>query len=338
MSRDYAQVWPGFWTGETGRVLSALASQGDANPQRVAMYVMTCASATFTGMFYLPLPLLVHELGGIDLEGARKALQTLSDCYFARYHEPLAQCWVLNACRFNVGERLSLRDNRLVALRRELDSQRKSPFYRDFCEHYAALLSPPEQDPSATPPRPLHKPLRSPSEGARGSGAVARAGARSRAGENARTRAAPPPPMRIAPAESGAPLTAAELGQLFDAAWRSFGNAAPPLPAVALGELAERITATAADRGEDPRALLERALTAWGKTPRNPRELRGPVECFARDFGELVAKLDAPAQAAQRDLVAERDQAMRDGDNERCEELNAELRALNGGERHAHAR
>ena len=71
--REYAKVAPAFWTGETGRHL-----RGDANAQRVAFYLMTCPSANMIGLYYLPLPVLAHEIGislqGI-FEGPSKALR-----------------------------------------------------------------------------------------------------------------------------------------------------------------------------------------------------------------------------------------------------------------------
>lgn len=341
--RQYAQVWPGFWSGETGRALAQLANDGDLQPQRVAFHLMTNGAGTFSGLYYLPLPTLVFELGGIDLEGARKALRSLHALDFARYDEPSAQVWVVNAVVYNIGENPNLRDNRVIGLQGELETKRKSPFYQNFCERYAHLLVPIPKPPRKAPSKDSVSPLQGGgvSVSVAGAGAVTRS--RSGAGENARSRARPAPPSRLRPAEQtetpdDVTLTPEHLGTLFDQRWRALGNAAPPLPRDHLAELADRVARTAADRGEPPAQLLEQALTAWGSQPRNDREVRGPVECFARDFGEVIASLAPPAGATStRDLMAERNEALRSGDTARYEQLNDELRALNGG-RHAAAR
>jgi hypothetical protein len=70
MPRDFAIVKSSFWTGETGRKLRAAG--GDA--QRVAMYLITCGSSNMIGLYYLPLPVMCHEIG-ITLQGASKALR-----------------------------------------------------------------------------------------------------------------------------------------------------------------------------------------------------------------------------------------------------------------------
>ena len=66
--RDHAIVSPHFWTGETGRQL-----RKDADAQRIALYLMTCPSANMIGLYYIPIPLISHEVG-ISLQGASKGL------------------------------------------------------------------------------------------------------------------------------------------------------------------------------------------------------------------------------------------------------------------------
>ena len=130
MSRDYSKVRPEFWTRGTGKGL-----RGDLEAQVVAMYLITGPASHMTGLFYLPAPTLSHETG-IPLEGALKALRSLSEGGFSRYDEESEHVFIPEMARFQIGENLSQRDNRHKALVRELDGLRKSPFFNDFIEKY----------------------------------------------------------------------------------------------------------------------------------------------------------------------------------------------------------
>ena len=70
--RAYGKVLPRFWTGETGKALRTLGAEA----QVVAMYLVTGPSASWLGLYYLPMPTLCHETGR-GLQGARKALGSL---------------------------------------------------------------------------------------------------------------------------------------------------------------------------------------------------------------------------------------------------------------------
>jgi len=129
--RDYSKVSPRFWTGDTGRQIRKLGPEC----QVVAFYLFTCPSANMLGLYYLILPTLCHETG-IPLEGAFKALRSLRDIGFAYYDESTEHVYVPNMAREQIGERLKTKDNRHVAVLRELEQLRKTPFFNDFVNRY----------------------------------------------------------------------------------------------------------------------------------------------------------------------------------------------------------
>ena len=155
--RDYAKVSPLFWTGRTGRAIRAAGRDA----QVIALYLITCPSATMTGLYYCPLPTLYHETGS-PLQGASKALRRLSEVGFAYYDEATETVFVPEMAKFQIGETMKADDNRVKAIIKELIAAKSSPFVKDFHAKYAeAYHLPPLSDlkalqsPSEAPPKPL---------------------------------------------------------------------------------------------------------------------------------------------------------------------------------------
>lgn len=154
--RDHAIVSPQFWTGETGRAL-----RRDPDAQRIALYLMTCPNANMIGLYYLPIPLICHEVG-IDEEGAIKGLARLSQVHFSAYDPPSETVFVFNMARYQIGESLDHKDNRYKGVLRMLGQVKNSPFYNDFLALYGEVYGldlQPITRPSQDPPKPLHSPL-----------------------------------------------------------------------------------------------------------------------------------------------------------------------------------
>lgn len=161
--REFSKVSPRFWTGETGREIRKLGLQS----QVIAFYLFTCPNANMLGLYYLALPTLCHETGS-PLQGALEALRSLREVKFAYYDEPSEHVWVPNMAREQIGERLKPRDNRHVAVLKELEQLRKVPFFNDFVIRYRDAfelqnveLNPEIESPLEAPSKPLTKPLRS---------------------------------------------------------------------------------------------------------------------------------------------------------------------------------
>ncbi len=149
--RRYSCVRPQFWTGSTGRALR----EAGRDAQVVALYLITCPAGSMTGVFYLPLPTLCHEVG-ISRQKARAVLARLAQEDFAHYDGATQTIWLPEMARFQIGESLAPTDKQVKGLARELEAVKGSPFVRAFYEKYRAVFHLPEEGP--------WKGLRSPSE------------------------------------------------------------------------------------------------------------------------------------------------------------------------------
>jgi hypothetical protein len=151
--RDYAQVSPRFWTGETGKKL-----RGHPEAQVVAFYLMTCPGSHMIGVYPLELPTLCHHTG-LSPEGATKGLARLSKAGFAAYDAIAEVIWVPEMARFQIGDELNGNDNRIKSVEKEIENYRKCAFFNDFLDKYAKafkLKTRREQvSPSGAPPEPL---------------------------------------------------------------------------------------------------------------------------------------------------------------------------------------
>ena len=134
--REYGKVSPAFWTGETGRRLRA------AGPDSVilALYLMTAPTASWTGLYYLPLSTLAHETG-MTIEGALEALRRVEATGFAVYDREEEHVWVPQMARFQIVDHLKPSDNRVKGVVKDLMKCRKSRFFRCFCDIYLERFS-----------------------------------------------------------------------------------------------------------------------------------------------------------------------------------------------------
>ncbi len=150
--RDYAVFKPSFWTGETGR---RIRSMGD-DAIIVATYLITAPGSNMIGLYYLPIPTLAHETGR-GIEGASKALASLSKGGFAHYDEATETVWLPEMARYQIGDALQPRDKRCSSILRQALEHKKSRYFQAFVERYWDLYSLPGT-------KPLWSPLQAPSE------------------------------------------------------------------------------------------------------------------------------------------------------------------------------
>lgn len=139
MPRDYAKVRARFWTGPTGKQIRSLGPEA----QVVALYLVTCGSSNMIGLYYLPLSLLCHETG-IPIEGARKALGSLSEVDFAHYDEDDELVFVTRMAAEQIGEQLEANDKRCQGVARELKEYEKSRFFSAFVFQYKRAFNLPK--------------------------------------------------------------------------------------------------------------------------------------------------------------------------------------------------
>ena len=151
LMRDYGQVSPQFWIGETGKLL-----RGDPAAQVLAIYLMTSPHSTMTGVFHCPLLYMAHETG-LGMEGASKALARLFEVGFCEYDEASECVFVVRMAAYQIAESLKPGDNRILGLKKEIAKMTVSLLRDRFLAVYGqpfGLVEKPQKD----------KPLGSPSE------------------------------------------------------------------------------------------------------------------------------------------------------------------------------
>lgn len=135
--RDYGQVSPMFWIGETGR---ALRKNPDA--QRVALYFMTAPSSEMTGVFYCPLLSILNDVGyfyllgspsegsleGVvsPIEGVKQAIFELQRLGFCFYDFESEFVFVSEMARWQIAQELKPTDNRVVNVRKLVKAMPKN--------------------------------------------------------------------------------------------------------------------------------------------------------------------------------------------------------------------
>ncbi|HYC01635.1 MAG TPA: hypothetical protein VEC57_21065 [Candidatus Limnocylindrales bacterium] len=128
--RPYATVSPLFWTGATGKRL-----RKDPDAQRVAFYLITSPHSHQSGLYYLPMMYLCHEVG-ISPEGASKALRSLSEDGFCVYDETSEWIWVKEMAAWQIGQGLQASDKRCKGVQQYLLTVPELPFIAEFIARY----------------------------------------------------------------------------------------------------------------------------------------------------------------------------------------------------------
>lgn len=130
--RDYGKVAPQFWIGATGKELKA------AGPEAVivGLYLMTSPHANMIGLYYLPVLYIAHETG-LGLEGATRGLKACVEAGLCAYDEDDEVVFVPRMAAYQIAETLSVRDNRRIAVIREIESCGHTEFAELFLQAYA---------------------------------------------------------------------------------------------------------------------------------------------------------------------------------------------------------
>lgn len=137
MASHYGIVFPEFWTGPTGR---AIHRAGGRDAQIVALYLMTCRSATMLGLFQLTFNTLRHEthLGDRKLVRALEVLGSPTVA-FANYDPTSEVVWVREMAKFrlSLGKKpLDRDDKRAIGCQRLYDELVENPFLGRFFDRY----------------------------------------------------------------------------------------------------------------------------------------------------------------------------------------------------------
>lgn len=163
--RDYSAVVPTFWTGKTGREIRALGPEC----QVVALYLLTSPHSNMIGLYYLPKLFISHETG-LTIEGASKALRSLSEVHFCTYNEDSETVFVHEMARYQIGADLVATDKRVKGVENELKKLHNNPLLNAFLKRYAGAYHLDFDDEDASPIEAPSKPLRSQDQDRTGSG------------------------------------------------------------------------------------------------------------------------------------------------------------------------
>jgi hypothetical protein len=128
--RDYSQISPEFWIGETG-----ISLRGHPEAQIVALYLLTCPLSNMIGLYHIAIPVIAHETG-LSIKGASKGLQRGEEVGFLNYDRTSETVFIPKMSKFQLGEELKPGDNRVKAVQKMALQMRKSRFYKDFVELY----------------------------------------------------------------------------------------------------------------------------------------------------------------------------------------------------------
>jgi hypothetical protein len=130
--RAVAYLVPTFWTRGSGKKL-----RGQPEAQTLALYLMTAPASNMIGLYYQPLPTILHETG-LTAEEFVEAMLRVSTAEIAYYDEDACMVWVPESAKYQIGETLKPNDKRRAAVERELEMAGDHRFAAAFLERYAA--------------------------------------------------------------------------------------------------------------------------------------------------------------------------------------------------------
>lgn len=142
--RDYARIWCQFWVRGTGRKL-----RGNHAAQALAMYLMSTGHGNMAGLYYLPLPTMLHELGMAE-PTARDSLDLFADLDLAHHDAEAELAYLPTAPRYQLGledTKLPLKtgDKKIAGVVREVIKHQGHRFFDDFVARWGTPLNLPTE-------------------------------------------------------------------------------------------------------------------------------------------------------------------------------------------------
>lgn len=126
---SYRSVDEAFWTDPKVRALSS-------RDKMLFLYFITNPHASFSGVYYLPMPTVIFETA-MDEKELRYGIHTLSVGYLVLHDEPNSMFWVVNMAKFQATS-----DKQQQGVRNHFKSLQKSPLLRMFAEKYPHIIDP----------------------------------------------------------------------------------------------------------------------------------------------------------------------------------------------------
>jgi hypothetical protein len=156
---SYSKFKPQFWTGKTGK---RIRDQG-RDAQVIAAYLITGPHSNMIGLYYLPLAYITADTG-IPIEGASKALQSLSEVGFCEYDDAAEVVWVYEMARHQVGETLKVTDKQSAGVNNTYRAVPDNAYLGSFFDKYAEQFHLKQKREQASPIEAPSKALLSPIE------------------------------------------------------------------------------------------------------------------------------------------------------------------------------
>lgn len=154
--RSFSKVLPTFWVDARGRALR----RAGRDAQLVALYLSTCPASTWTGLFYLAIPTVSHEIG-MPEDDVRRAIDKLRDLGFLMVDEENEVVFMPDAAELQIGPELALGDRRIKGLERDLEPYLSSPLVEVFLARYGKAFHLEKVKPLRSPFEAPSEPLRS---------------------------------------------------------------------------------------------------------------------------------------------------------------------------------
>lgn len=131
--RSFATIPPSIWQTEIKKL------RGNVDAIAVHYHLTTSTHSNMIGLYPLPVMFLAHEMGS-PLEGASKGLRKVIEAGICTYDEESEIVWVHDMAKTQVAPRLSPKDNKVVAVAKQLSMLPICPITLAFYNHYRELF------------------------------------------------------------------------------------------------------------------------------------------------------------------------------------------------------
>lgn len=115
---QYARIVTDFWGSKT---CGEISEGGDSITQLVALYLLCNSHANLTGVYYLPIGYICEDIGTIDFNEAKGAIDKLVRVGYCCYDYNKKIVWVKKMLYYQVGEKTKLGDNQSKCIKKHID-------------------------------------------------------------------------------------------------------------------------------------------------------------------------------------------------------------------------
>lgn len=129
--RDFIKFSPHFWSDKQGKQIKKLGYEA----RILSTYLLTCANSTMVGIYYLPMPLIIHETE-IPFKGVLKTLRSLEKINFCTYDTEHEYAWVYEMGFSQIDKQLKPKDNRIKYIHNIVNKLPNLSFLPKFMEKY----------------------------------------------------------------------------------------------------------------------------------------------------------------------------------------------------------